>query len=105
MKKIALPRKTDWTQASAPLGNLAERLTLSERQVQRHIANLEKAGFVKRIGRTAQHHGKISNLYDLSGLVNKLKALEPQFRAVAEEAKARQKAVAKPNYQPPGITG
>ena len=80
--------------------DLAERLSLSERQVQRHIADLEEAGFVKRIGRTVSRRGKISNAYDLSGLVEKLRALEPQFREVAEEAKARRKAVAKPGYKP-----
>jgi predicted transcriptional regulator len=64
------PKKTD----------LAERLNLSDRQVQRHIADLEAAGFVRRVERTAPHRGKISNEYDLSGLVEKLKALEPEFR-------------------------
>lgn len=84
------PKKTD----------LAERLNLSDRQVQRHIADLEAAGFVRRIERTASHRGKISNEYDLSGLVEKLQALEPEFRAVAEETRARKKAVAKPGFKP-----
>jgi predicted transcriptional regulator len=84
------PKKTD----------LAERLNLSDRQVQRHIAELEAAGFVRRIERTAPHRGKISNEYDLAGLVEKLKALEPEFRQVAEETKARKKAVAQPGFRP-----
>ena len=84
------PKKTD----------LAERLNLSDRQVQRHIADLEAAGFVRRIERTASHRGKISNEYDLSGLVEKLQALEPEFRAVAEETRARKKAVARPGFKP-----
>jgi hypothetical protein len=83
------PKKTD----------LADRLNLSDRQVQRHIADLEAAGFVRRIERVASHRGKISNEYDLSGLVEKLKALEPEFREVAEETKARKKAVAKPGFR------
>lgn len=83
--------------------DLAERLNLSERQVQRHIADLEKAGFVERVERTAIHRGKISNEYDLSGLVEKLKVLEPQFREAAEDAKARRKAVARPNYKAPQL--
>lgn len=89
-KRKPFPKKAD----------LAERLSLSERQVQRHIADLEMAGFVRRIERTYGRRGKISNEYDLSGLVEKLKALEPQFREVAEEAKARKKAVATPGYNP-----
>lgn len=80
--------------------DLAERLSLSDRQVQRHIADLEDQGFVRRIERRASHRGKISNEYDLSGLVEKLKLLEPKFREIADEAKARKKAVAKPNYKP-----
>ena len=84
--------------------DLAERLSLSERQVQRHIAELEKAGFVRRIERTVARRGKISNAYDLSGLVDKLKALEPQFTAAAEEARALRKAVTKPGYRPAAKT-
>jgi DNA-binding transcriptional ArsR family regulator len=63
---------------------LSERLGLSERQVQRHIADLEAAGLVLRIERRAAHKGKISNEYDLSGLVERLKKLEPEFREVKE---------------------
>jgi predicted transcriptional regulator len=80
--------------------DLAARLSLSQRQVQRHIADLESAGFVQRIERTYGRRGKISNEYDLSGLVDKLKTLAPQFKEVAEEAKARKAAVAKPGYKP-----
>ena len=59
---------------------LAERLGLSSRQVQRHIADLETAGFVKRVERRARHGGKLTNMYDLDGLVARLKKLEPEFR-------------------------
>lgn len=79
--------------------DLADRLFLSERQVQRHIADLEAIGYVTRIERKAAHRGKISNEYDLSGLVDKLKALAPEFRAAAEQAKARRKAVETPSYR------
>ena len=91
-----------WDAARKPFPkkvDLADRLGLSDRQVQRHIADLEQAGFVRRIERTASHRGKISNEYDLSGLVEKLKALEPEFREVAEEAKARKKAVTRPGFR------
>ncbi|MDZ5453903.1 helix-turn-helix domain-containing protein [Labrys sp. ZIDIC5] len=93
-----------WDAARKPFpkkSDLAERLNLSERQVQRHIADLELAGYVRRIERFAKHRGKISNEYDLSGLVEKLQALEPEFRQVADENKARKRAVAKPGYKPP----
>lgn len=63
---------------------LGERLDLSPRQVRRHIADLEKAGLVQRIERRAAHRGKLTNLYDLSGLVEKLTKLEPEFREAQE---------------------
>lgn len=79
-----------WDQERHPYPSkttLGERLQLSPRQVQRYIAELEAAGFVKRIGRFATHKGRLSNQYDLSGLVTKLKKLEPEFRAVEDSKK------------------
>lgn len=72
---------------------LAERLGLSARQVQRHIADLETAGFVKRIPRKAPHRGKLTNEYDLSGLVDKLRKLAPEFKKVNEETKELRRQV------------
>jgi DNA-binding MarR family transcriptional regulator len=66
------------------VSTLGERLGLSARQIRRRIAELEKAGLVKRIERRAMHRGKLTNLYDLSGLVEKLKKLEPEFREAQE---------------------
>ena len=77
---------------------LGERLGLGPRQVQRYVAELEQAGLVQRIERRAGHGGKLTNFYDLSGLVERLKKLEPEFRSVEEEAKASRKAVAKRGY-------
>lgn len=79
--------------------DLALRLNLSERQVQRYIAELEEAGFVRRIERRASHRGKISNEYDLQGLVDKLAAIEPDFSDAAEEARAKRQAVARPGMR------
>lgn len=74
-----------WDQDRHPYpskATLGERLQLSPRQVQRYITELERGGFVKRIDRFASHKGRLSNQYDLSGLVAKLKKLEPEFREV-----------------------
>ena len=79
---------------------LSDRLGLSPRQVQRVIAELEAAGLVTRIERHHPGHGgKLSNIYDLSGLVAKLKKLEPDFRAVEDDVKKARKAVRKKNYR------
>lgn len=75
---------------------LAERVNLGERQIQRYIAEMEQAGLVRRIERTAAHKGKLSNFYDLSGLVKRLKELAPEFQEVEDEVKAKRRAVARP---------
>lgn len=93
-----------WDDARKPhpgVKRLAERLSLSERQVRRYIAELEQAGLVQRIERHAAHGGKQTNIYDLAGLVKKLKDLEPEFREVADEAKAEREAVSKRGYKRP----
>jgi predicted ArsR family transcriptional regulator len=74
---------------------LSDRLGISPRQIQRYIAELEAAGLVKRIERRAAHQGKLSNTYDLSGLVERLKKLEPEFREVREETKNLQRQVSR----------
>jgi MarR family len=48
---------------------LGERLNLKPRRVQQIVAELEKAGFVRREKRSSHHRGQLSNAYDLSGLV------------------------------------
>jgi predicted transcriptional regulator len=74
---------------------LSERLGIGPRQLQRYIAELEEAGLVKRIARHAAHKGKQSNYYDLSGLVERLKALEPEFRQVQEETREMRRQVSR----------
>lgn len=74
---------------------LAERLRLSQRQVRRHLAALEDAGFLQRIERTAAHRGKLTNEYDLGGLVAKLQKLEPDFR----EAQEMRRQLSRPGYK------
>lgn len=78
---------------------IADRLGLSPRQVQRYMAELEEMGYVKRIERRARHRGKLSNEYDLTGLVDRLKELEPEFREVDQENEARRRGVARPGLR------
>lgn len=78
---------------------LGERLGLSPRQVQRRIAELEAMGLLKRIQRTGAHHGKLSNEYDLSGLVARLKEIAPEVRAVEEKIRSQRRAVARPGLR------
>lgn len=62
---------------------IGERLGLGPRQVQRYMADLEAAGLLTRNERYAKNGGRLSNEYDLSGLVERLKKIAPDF----EEAK------------------
>lgn len=78
---------------------IADRLGMSDRQVQRHLADLEQAGLVDRIGRTRSGRGKTSNAYDLRGLVEKLKKLEPEFSKARNEARALRSNVQKPKHR------
>jgi len=84
-----------WEQERKPhpsKATLGERLGISSRQVQRHIAELEKAGILKRIERIG-FYGKQSNYYDLSGLVNRLEELAPEFQEVKDQTKKMRREV------------
>jgi predicted ArsR family transcriptional regulator len=83
---------------------LADALNLQPRQVQRHIAELEKAGFIKRQPRYRGRRNQTSNAYDLSGLVNKLRELEPEFRRAKQEAKQKLREVTRPGLRPSRIS-
>ena len=79
-----------WDEARKPYPSkaaLGERLGLSPRQIQRYIAELEKAGLVARVPRTAEHKGKLTNEYDLSGLVQKLQSIAPEVVQAKKDAK------------------
>lgn len=78
---------------------LAKRVGLSPRHVQRQIAELENMGLVKRNPRASVLKGKLSNEYDLSGLVARLKELAIEFKAADEEARKKQQAVARPGFR------
>ena len=78
---------------------LAQRLGLSPRQVQRRMAELEAMGLVHRNERRNALRGKLSNEYDLSGLVERLKQLAPEFKAADQEAKKKRQAVARPGFR------
>ncbi|QMG39618.1 helix-turn-helix domain-containing protein [Citrobacter freundii] len=66
---------------------LSDRLGLSTRQIQRYMAELEQAGLLTRNIRSADNNGKLSNEYDLSGLVKKLKELAPEVLKTKEDTK------------------
>lgn len=78
---------------------LGERLGLSPRQIQRYMAELEGMKLLRRIERRAPSRGKRSNFHDLSGLVTRLKELEPEFREAEEKARAERRRVSRPGIK------
>jgi len=78
---------------------LAERVGLSPRHVQRQMAELEAMGLVRRNERLSRLKGKLSNEYDLSGLVARLKDLAIEFKAADAEAKKQREAMVRPGFR------
>jgi hypothetical protein len=68
---------------------LAIRLSQTERNVQRILTELENEGLIERQARFYESGGQKSNAYDLTGLINQLRKLEPQFREARQAKKAR----------------
>jgi predicted ArsR family transcriptional regulator len=73
---------------------------MTARQVQRHIAALEEKKLIARIPRfDPGNGGRSTNMYDLTGLVAQLQALEPDFRKVESDVKQNRRAVQKRTYR------
>jgi hypothetical protein len=72
---------------------IARRIGKSPRQIQRYLGELEAGGFIQRVGRYNGRKAQVSNYYRLDGLVEKLKAIEPEFTKAAEQNRLRRKKV------------
>jgi hypothetical protein len=92
-----------WEEGRKPFPSketLATRMGMTARQVQRHIAELESKNMIKRVPRfDASNGGRGTNIYDLSGLVAQLQAIEPDFRKVEEGIKHSRRSVQKRTYR------
>ncbi len=75
---------------------LANRMSVTERQIQRILADLENEGLISRQARFYSSGGQKSNAYDLGGLIKRLKKLEPAFRAEKDAKKQRRAAAERP---------
>jgi predicted transcriptional regulator len=78
---------------------LAERLSVSEKTVQRSIQRLEEAGLVRRHVRRHASGGQSSNLYDLTPLVEKLKPIAQDMLAARDEAAAKRRSAVRPGLK------
>jgi hypothetical protein len=68
-------------------------------RVVRAPIELEDMCLVKRKPRTSLQKGKLSNEYDLSGLVARLKELAIEFKVADEEAAKKKLAVGRPGFR------
>lgn len=75
---------------------IAERIGVHPRTIQKNIAEMEGQGLIHRVQRFTPAGDPSTNIYDLTGLVKRLKKLEPEFRKVKEERKELRRTVATP---------
>ena len=79
---------------------LASRLGMEVRSLQRHLKALEVAGYITVLRRSHPgHNGNQPNAYRLDGLVKKLKELEPEFTQERENSKRRKSNLELPAHQ------
>ena len=78
---------------------LAERMSVSDKTVQRAIVRLEEEGLLKRHPRSHASGGQASNLYDLSPLVEKLKLIAKDMIEARMDAAATRRAAARPGLK------
>jgi predicted transcriptional regulator len=76
--------------------DLAQRIGLTSKTIQNNIRELETAGLIQRHQRKTASGDWTSNIYDLNGLIEKVKALEPEFAAEKQQRKARKAALQTP---------
>ena len=84
-----------WTAESKvfpSMATIADRIALTPKQVQRTVDALVAKGLITKKARRLPGRGKASNEYTFTGLVAKLKAIEPDF----DTARKVKKAAAKP---------
>jgi predicted transcriptional regulator len=70
---------------------IAARIDVTPRTVQKRIAAMETAGFIKRIPRKLSHNGSSTNLYDFSGLIA---AAQPFAQEELQEIEQKKKSKA-----------
>jgi predicted transcriptional regulator len=74
---------------------IAARIGKDARTIQRCLTSLEKKGLVRRVRRFKPSKGQDANGYDVGELVEKLKAIAPEFAKVSDQNKRRRAKVEK----------
>lgn len=72
--------------------DVAERMGVTEKAIQINMRALEKAGLVRRELRRTAAGDPDTNVYHLDGLVERVRALEPEFAREREARRAAREA-------------
>jgi predicted transcriptional regulator len=81
-------------------GTIARRMAVTPGTVRRSVLKLEKAGLIKRHYRKNESRGNLTNLYDFSGLIQKVTPLAKDFLAKKEKRKREDEAAARRGGRP-----
>ncbi len=76
--------------------DLASRIGVKPKTIQLNMAQLEKAGLVKRELRRSAFGDWTSNVYHLDGLIAKIQGFEPEFQAERERREAERRRMSTP---------
>lgn len=82
-----------WTKENLPhpsKATLAKSMGVTSRTVQRRIAAMESAGFIKRISRSGPNRGTQTNEYDFTGLIEEATPFAKEL--LKERAERKKKA-------------
>jgi predicted transcriptional regulator len=91
-----------WRAAEMPFPSkhrLAERMGVSEKTIQRAMARLEAVGLVKRVARHLSAGGQTSNVYDLTGLVGRMREIGKDLTLARETGRAEMRKAERPGLK------
>lgn len=89
------PNDPPWPSKKA----LAERLSVSQKTIQRHLAVLQQEGLIVSEARHRAGGGQTSNRYDLSPLVTKLEGIAAAMKKADAEAAKVKRAATRPGLR------
>ena len=84
---------------------LAERLGVSQKTIQRHLAVLRQEGLIVSEARHRAGGGQTSNRYDLTPLVAKLEAIATDMKKAEAEAAKLRRAATRPGARAKAAAG
>lgn len=81
-------------------GTIAKRMGVTPGTVRRSVRKLEKAGLITRHYRKNEARGNLTNMYDFTGLIEKVTPLAKDYLAQKEKRKREDEAAARRGGRP-----